>query len=103
MDKKLFQKVTDWQSKTFGESTAHSKACHLREEVEELIEALEQGYEERIKEEFADCFFLLYGAAKAHGMTYEEIGRAIEEKLKINKTRKWDKPDPNGVVKHVRV
>lgn len=101
MDKKLFQKVTSWQNNTFGKATAHSKCCHLREEVEEVIESLEKSDEEDIREEFADCFILLFGAAASHGMSYEEINLAIEKKLKKNKTRKWGKPDSNGVVKHI--
>ena len=100
MDKILFQIVTAWQENTFVNATAHSKACHLREEVEELINDLETDNKDR-RLEFADCFILLYGAAKADGMTYEDIGRAVEEKMKINKTRKWGKPDSNGVIKHV--
>jgi len=42
------------------------------------------------------------GAAKADGMSYEDICNAISEKLEINKKRVWGEPDSNGVINHVK-
>lgn len=52
--------------------------------------------------EFADCFFLLFGAAAADGMSYDDVCAAIQEKFEINLKRQWGKPDANGVVKHIK-
>lgn len=101
MTKEQFEQIAAWQKETFGQATAISKLKHLKYEVEELI--LDIAIESDQKRlEFADCFFLLFGAAAADGMTYEDICHAIQEKFEINKTRKWGKPDDNGVVEHVR-
>jgi len=98
--KQLFIELTTWQKETFPQANAFSKACHLREEVEELISDLENDKPEQ-RLEFADCFLLLFGSANAAGMSYEDCCDAITEKLAICRTRKWGKPDSNGVVKHI--
>lgn len=101
MNKKQFKEIVKWQVQTFGHSTALSKIEHLKEEIEELIVDIAiKGLDKRL--EFADCFFLLFGAAAADGMTYEDICNAIQEKFEINKARKWGQPDKNGVVKHIK-
>lgn len=114
MTKQQFEDITNWQKKTFGQATPVSKAHHLKEEVDELLVELESYYrsgfpksetqlkDSLIEKEFADCFLLLFGSAAAHGMGYEDICQAIDTKMEINKSRKWGKPDENGVVKHVQ-
>lgn len=102
MNQKQFNEITKWQKETFGQATSHSKACHLRDEVEELIESLENSNKDNIKMEFADCFILLFGAASCNGMTMEDIQKCIDDKMGINYKRKWGKPDGNGVVKHIK-
>jgi hypothetical protein len=52
--------------------------------------------------EFADCFILLFGAAASDGMSYDDICKAIDEKMEINFNRKWGKPNNDGVVNHIR-
>lgn len=108
MTKELFKEIHEWQTKTFPAATSLSKTKHLEQEVVELrcalLGAIGQVEPEKIKDvklEFADCFLLLFGAAASFGMSYEDIIAAVEEKFSINKTRKWGKPDANGVVKHV--
>lgn len=91
----------EWQKRTFGKATPLSKLAHLEEELAELKQDLITKNPNR-RLEFADCFFLLFGAANADGMTYEDICSAVEEKFKINKARDWGKPDKNGVVKHIK-
>lgn len=100
MTKEQFFDITLWQEQTFTEANALSKLAHLKKEVKELIEAIESNDPEK-RLEFADCFFLLFGAAKADGMTYDEICSALEEKFEIVKKRKWGDPDENGVVEHI--
>lgn len=101
MTKEQFEAITAWQKETFGQATATSKTEHLKQEVEELLfDILHNEPNRRL--EFADCFLLLFGAAHADGMTYEDICAAIDEKMEINRARKWGKPDKNGVVNHIK-
>ena len=111
MTKEQFEFITQWQKETFGEATALSKINHLILEVDELKEELlnQQGREQLFKEagvslerEYADCFLLLFGSAAANGMSYEDICNCIDEKMEINKKRKWGKPQANGVVNHIK-
>lgn len=102
MTEKQFIDIDRWQRVTFGQSTALSKMKHLEEEVKELTDDLVSMNPNR-RLEFADCFILLFGAAASDGMTYEEICGAIEEKMDINKKRKWGNPDKNGVVNHIKI
>lgn len=99
MTEQQFNEINIWQQNTFKQSTALSKIAHLKEELAELEADLKNQSADR-RLEFADCFFLLFGAAAADGMSYEAVCNAIQEKFKINKARKWGKPDANGVVKH---
>jgi hypothetical protein len=100
MTEQQFNDITAWQVQTFGNATPFSKISHLSEELEELLADLHANASER-RLEFADCFFLLFGAAYADGMSYSDICNAIQEKFEINKVRKWGEPDENGVVKHI--
>lgn len=59
-------------------------------------------WQRHAKSEFADCFILLFGAADIFGMSYEDICKAIDDKMSINYKRNWGKPDENGVVNHVK-
>lgn len=99
MTQQQFEAITAWQQKTFANATATSKLHHLTEELHEVNKALIEG--DGIHHEFADCFFLLFGAASAAGMNYNDICKAIDEKFAINQKRNWGKPDENGVIKHV--
>ena len=103
MTKEQFTAIMQWSRQTFGITTAEQKISHLCEEILELfVELRIKGTEDNIREEFADCFILLFGAADAHGMTYEDICKAIDDKMAINRTRKWGRPDALGVVRHVK-
>lgn len=101
MTKDQFYEITAWQKETFPNANAISEIHHLKEEVDELLLDVSAKSSER-RLEFADCFLLLFGAAAADGMDYEDICNAVEEKMKIVRKRKWGKPDENGVVKHIK-
>lgn len=101
MTENQFNEITEWQKVTFPKATSGSKIHHLKQEVKELqVDVDEQEPLRRL--EFADCLLLLFGAAAADGMTYEDICNAIQEKFEINKKRTWGKPDANGVVNHIK-
>lgn len=90
MTEKQFIDITKWQKETFGQATPHSKIAHLKEEIKELdwsITSMEPEID--IRNEFAECFLLLFGAAGAHGMSYHDICDAIDNKMKINRLRVW--------------
>ncbi len=101
MTQELFESVTKWQNETFGQATALSKIAHLKQEIKELKKDVKKDNPAK-RLEFADCFILLFGAAASDGMSYEQIIDCISEKLEINKSRTWGKPDKNGVVNHVK-
>lgn len=101
MTKEQFNAITQWQKETFPHATAESKIHHLKKELIELYDDIISKNPLR-KLEFADCFFLLFGAAAADGMTYSDIIDCINEKFEINKNRQWGTPDENGVVEHVK-
>lgn len=76
---------------------------HLKEELKELIEELENAkYQtiERIGFEYADCLILLLGSAKRFGFTANELLNYCFRKMEINEKRNWGEPDENGVYKH---
>lgn len=98
MTEELFLDITRWQRKTFPTSTALSKLHHLKQEVDELINAKN---DLELRPELADCFILLLGAADACGLDYEAICDAVADKMEINKNRTWGSPDANGVVNHI--
>jgi hypothetical protein len=93
--------ISEWQNNTFGQATAISKTNHLIEEVLELRTDLVNNDPNK-RMEFADCFILLFGAAASDGMSYTDICQAIDEKMQINYSRKWGKPNADGVVNHVK-
>ena len=55
----------------------------------------------RIKFELADCLTLLLDVAAHEFIDVDELLAASEEKMEINKKRKWGEPDENGVVEHI--
>lgn len=101
MTEEQFIEIVGWQKKTFGNATPLSKLAHLDREIIELKLDLKNKNPNR-RLEFADCFFLLFGAAAADGMSYEDICEAISEKFKINQNRRWGTPDEYGVVNHIK-
>lgn len=85
----------DWQDSTFPLSTSQSRAIHLAREAEELKSDPENPYE------MADVLLLLSHLARGKGGPNVSLSQAVIEKQKINRNRKWKKPDSQGVVEHV--
>lgn len=88
--------IAAFTDSVFGKSNPVSKLHHLREEVDELIEDVNDTHE------WADCVILLIDAAKKAGHDMDDLYSFVQEKMKINKNRKWGAPDENGVVRHVK-
>jgi NTP pyrophosphatase (non-canonical NTP hydrolase) len=100
MTQEQFQEITSWQDKTFPDATMQSKIAHLKKELEEVLDPDNSFAALRL--EFADCFFLLFGAAHKAGMDYVDIIGAISHKFERNKNRKWGQPDKDGIVEHLK-
>lgn len=115
----LQDNIKQWSDETFGaHRTGIPIAHHLKKEINEVIEAIEvleydifnekgdvrevywQGHT-RVKFELADCFTLLLDVAAHENINVSELLDASEQKLEINKKRKWGEPDENGVVEHI--
>ena len=100
MRKEQFNMVTEWQEATFPEQPTMAKISHLASELSELVDDIIENRKTK-RLEFADCFILLFGAAKSEGLSYEDICNAIDEKHDINVSRFWGNPDENGVIRHI--
>jgi NTP pyrophosphatase (non-canonical NTP hydrolase) len=99
----LADDISTWSDATFGCGQRNPAiAYHLKKEVDELIEALENvSSVEELGMEFADCLMLLLDSASHAGISVDELMIYARKKLEINKTRIWGKPDENGVIEHV--
>ena len=108
----LMDSISEWSDKTFGESQRNPAILHhLVKEVPELIQAIHELQKleipdgdifEKVFYEYADCFMLLLDSASHSGISAKTLIRYTRKKLKINKSRKWGKPDKNGVVEHIK-
>jgi NTP pyrophosphatase (non-canonical NTP hydrolase) len=86
-----------WSQATFGldsERGPIGATKHLRKEVDEVIEHLQEASPDRDKllEEFADCLFLLFDSTRRAGFGFKDLVRAAFVKLAKNKTRIWPTP-----------
>ena len=106
-DEKRLQTLQDnikqWSDETFGSHrTGKPIAYHLKKEIDEVIDAIDNNSgHTRIKFELADCLTLLLDVASHEFIDVDELLDASEEKMEINKKRKWGEPDENGVVEHI--
>ncbi|MDX9789302.1 MAG: DUF550 domain-containing protein [Candidatus Kapabacteria bacterium] len=115
---KLMDDISSWSDSVFGVDQRNPGIVyHLKEEVDELIEAQVECLRklsdprttsedldisvEKVTNEFADCFMLLLDSAVHFHYTADELIYATRRKLEINKKRKWGNPDKNGVINHI--
>jgi hypothetical protein len=94
----LAMQALAWQAVTFTERTCSSIAAHLRREVRELVGTDEEPAIAYQPWEMADVFLLLVALANECGT---DLAQAVHEKLQVNRSRTWGKPDADGVVEHV--
>lgn len=106
----LMDEIRAWSDLQFdngifrpSRSLAISK--HLQREANELTVALEKYFESRcyepVMEELADVLILLLDVATHTGNDIEALVTAANNKMRINKKRKWGEPDAEGVIEHI--
>lgn len=95
---RLSKMIGKWDDKMFGNYPI-SKAKHMRKEVDELIEALEQDDIKNIMFEIADIFILICGIIY---QLHIDLARVVTLKMRINKFRKWLEPDKDGIIEHIK-
>lgn len=104
--RKLQKEIGDWQRETFKKATTYGVYNHMSREMSELNKALnrhvrydnEDTYQE-VRYELADIIILAVALAD---LVHVDLDVATKEKMKINKARKWGKPDADGVVEHIK-
>ena len=93
--KELLSEIAVWAEQTFPNEGVTGKLAHLKEEIEELLD------DPTNLDEWADCFLLLFDAARKQGIEYDDIAAAMRAKFERNKLRRWVEDMP-GIYHHVR-
>lgn len=98
----------EWSLKNFPDATYFSSLRKLKEEIKEVEKELkylekfpEQYSLPKLTMEYADCLMCLFDSAGRAGIPVEDIIESFEEKLEINKERKWVK-NPDNTYSHVK-
>ena len=106
----LMDSITMFTHSRFKEAQNNpAPLIKLREEVDELIEQMNAPVEagkineanEKIEEEFADCFHLLLDSANRFGLSPMDILYITTMKFNKNISRKWNEPNEDGIIKHI--
>ncbi|MCV6826038.1 MULTISPECIES: DUF550 domain-containing protein [Halocynthiibacter] len=96
---RLAARHAEWSQATFGadnERDYTGPLNHLEKEIGEIRLAPADG------SEWADAFLLLLDAARRAGFSATDLLQEAEDKLVINIKRKWQEPNEDGSVEHVR-
>jgi len=106
---RLQNNIAEWSDASFGvEDRTVGILNHLRDELEEVLEAKARYEEEptginqhRLATEFADCLILLLDAARKSELNTDLLLQAAEYKMKINREREWNPANEQGYHTHV--
>lgn len=98
---KTMDDIKAWTDVQFPEQSVLGKLSHLKEEITELQNAVDNGIKADIDDELADCWILLLNATSYLNYNEKDIKSIIDNKLAINKARKWGKPTREGIVHHI--
>jgi len=92
--------IGEWAEETFPGGSPKSIVAHLCDETNnELRPAVEANLKKQERLEIADCIILLALLAYVDGI---DIWPAVEEKMSINRSRKWSiEPTEKGFRKHI--
>jgi len=91
---------SEWSQATFGRDGERGPLGALKHLAKEAVEAqADLGN----FEEYADCLFLTFDAARRAGLTLDTLLDIAWQKLDKNKKRVWQKPtNPDEPIEHVR-
>ena len=96
----LWKWITTWNDETFGtEHTYKAKLKHLGKEVQEVLDEPDP---QKRRLEYADIFVLLVAACHADGIGPNALLAAVDVKMAINVTRKYNKGKGDEPSEHVR-
>jgi len=90
-----------WATKKFPLVSAQHSLDHAKEELDELKTDIANGDKPLAAVEAADVIACVITAITKAGITVEELQAAFENKLAINKKRKWRFDEKLGYYKHV--
>lgn len=108
---KLMDDIGEFSDKTFGEGQRNLAILHhLKEEVDEAIEAVgrvltpdkKEANAIKVYDEYADMMILLLDSARSLGIDANMFLNLTRAKIEVNKKRKWGEPDKNGVIRHIK-
>jgi len=105
---RLQNNIAEWSDSTFGtDDRTIGILNHLKEEVEEVVEAKEKFEQnpdgltqQRMASEFADCLILILDAARKSDLNTDLLIQAAEYKMQINRNREWKPANEQGYHKH---
>lgn len=82
-----------WSLETFEDATPISSLRKLESEIKEIEEDISKGMANPT--EYADALMCLLDSAGRQGITLEQIIKAFEYKIEVNKGREWKKNPDN--------
>ena len=95
IDKELYEKIGNISKELYPKSNSIHHMVKLKEEINEVIENPTDIVE------YVDCFICLISAVHNSDISLSDIVEKINEKLEINKKRKW-KLMEDGTYKHIK-
>lgn len=112
----LCKDLGKWSQETFGSDTERGPIgplkhleCEAKEAQEELTRHPPRLAEPRMhitskgKEELANCLILILDASRRAGIKPMQLVEAAIDKMAINKTRQWEKPEKDQPSFHKKV
>lgn len=99
---RFWDEQAEWSQATFGtdqERGPLGPLKHLEKEAREAIDELDPA---RRHVEIVDCLFLTVDAARRSGLTYDRFLQLANEKLAINKARRWGAKSGDEPTEHIR-
>lgn len=94
----------EWSLKIFTDATPKSSILKLKSELKEVLKEIrilekfpdgDDGLAD-LTMEYVDCLMCLLDSAGRAGISIEEILESYEDKIEINKNRKWKKNEDNS-------
>lgn len=88
-----------WSQATFGRDEERGPLGALKHLEREAREAQENPGD---PSEYADCLILILDASRRAGIPSKDLILAAQDKMKVNRARKWPKPTSDEPVEHIK-